>query len=179
MNAKPVGNRETENLTNKSEYSKLAVSFRKPLGHLESSCHLTVYGMSLVGRKLEKIPKNLQLVKMNSVLVPTPLSDMCFVRHRGAGAVPLAPGDSAPTAAGGEAAGPRHAAGPQRSQPHPGLRSFCVHDDTELLLQTPVKTSRVCPQLYVCDDNRRANEYDFKKALDLLEYIDEVCYRFF
>lgn len=30
------------------------------------------------------------------------------------------------------------------------------------------------PQLYICDDNRRANEYDFKKALDLLEYIDEV-----
>lgn len=29
-------------------------------------------------------------------------------------------------------------------------------------------------QLYICDDNRRANEYDFKKALDLLEYIDEV-----
>lgn len=36
---------------------------------------------------------------------------------------------------------------------------------------------RVLPpslQLYICDDNRRANEYDFKKALDLLEYIDEV-----
>lgn len=30
------------------------------------------------------------------------------------------------------------------------------------------------PQLYICDDNRRANEYDFKKALDLLEYIEEV-----
>lgn len=29
-------------------------------------------------------------------------------------------------------------------------------------------------QLYICDDNRRANEYDFKKALDLLEYIEEV-----
>lgn len=29
-------------------------------------------------------------------------------------------------------------------------------------------------QLYICDENRRANEYDFKKALDLLEYIDEV-----
>ncbi|XP_029284239.1 nuclear pore complex protein Nup133-like [Cottoperca gobio] len=28
-------------------------------------------------------------------------------------------------------------------------------------------------ELYVCDENRRANEYDFKKALDLLEYIDE------
>ncbi|XP_034043576.1 LOW QUALITY PROTEIN: nuclear pore complex protein Nup133-like [Thalassophryne amazonica] len=28
-------------------------------------------------------------------------------------------------------------------------------------------------QLYICDDNRLANEYDFKKALDLLEYIDK------
>lgn len=28
-------------------------------------------------------------------------------------------------------------------------------------------------QLYICEENRRANEYDFKKALDLLEYIDE------
>lgn len=28
--------------------------------------------------------------------------------------------------------------------------------------------------MYICDENRRANEYDFKKALDLLEYIDEV-----
>ncbi|XP_048844114.1 nuclear pore complex protein Nup133 [Brienomyrus brachyistius] len=27
--------------------------------------------------------------------------------------------------------------------------------------------------LYICDDNRRANEYDFKKALDLLDYIDK------
>lgn len=26
----------------------------------------------------------------------------------------------------------------------------------------------------MCEENRRANEYDFKKALDLLEYIDEV-----
>lgn len=33
-------------------------------------------------------------------------------------------------------------------------------------------------QLYICDENRRANEYDFKKALDLLEYIDEVTSRF-
>lgn len=33
---------------------------------------------------------------------------------------------------------------------------------------------RVPLQLYICDDNRRANEYDFKKALDLLEYIEEV-----
>lgn len=28
--------------------------------------------------------------------------------------------------------------------------------------------------MYISDENRRANEYDFKKALDLLEYIDEV-----
>uniref|UniRef100_A0A8C9VCI7 Nucleoporin 133 n=1 Tax=Scleropages formosus TaxID=113540 RepID=A0A8C9VCI7_SCLFO len=29
-------------------------------------------------------------------------------------------------------------------------------------------------KLYISDDNRMANEYDFKKALDLLEYIDKV-----
>ncbi|KAL4593563.1 hypothetical protein GN956_G26517 [Arapaima gigas] len=28
--------------------------------------------------------------------------------------------------------------------------------------------------LYIADENRTANEYDFKKALDLLEYIDKV-----
>lgn len=28
--------------------------------------------------------------------------------------------------------------------------------------------------MFIYDENRRANEYDFKKALDLLEYIDEV-----
>ncbi|CAM4471039.1 hypothetical protein PO909_015770 [Leuciscus waleckii] len=27
--------------------------------------------------------------------------------------------------------------------------------------------------LYICDENRGANEYDFKKALDLLEYLEE------
>lgn len=32
-------------------------------------------------------------------------------------------------------------------------------------------------QLYICDDNRRANEYDFKKALDLLEYINQVTWQ--
>lgn len=37
----------------------------------------------------------------------------------------------------------------------------------------PVLSAHNLIQLYVCDDNRRANEYDFKKALDLLEYIDE------
>ncbi|XP_051939725.1 nuclear pore complex protein Nup133 isoform X2 [Hippocampus zosterae] len=34
-------------------------------------------------------------------------------------------------------------------------------------------SARQLVQLYICDDNRRANEYDFKKALDLLRYIDE------
>ncbi|XP_061582042.1 nuclear pore complex protein Nup133 [Cololabis saira] len=37
----------------------------------------------------------------------------------------------------------------------------------------PLLTAHNLIQLYICDDNRRANEYDFKKALDLLEYIDE------
>ncbi|XP_038250362.1 nuclear pore complex protein Nup133 isoform X1 [Dermochelys coriacea] len=37
----------------------------------------------------------------------------------------------------------------------------------------PVLTAPQLIDLYVCDENRRANEYDFKKALDLLEYIDE------
>ncbi|XP_033831667.1 nuclear pore complex protein Nup133 [Periophthalmus magnuspinnatus] len=37
----------------------------------------------------------------------------------------------------------------------------------------PVLTAHNLIQLYICDDNRRANEYDFKKALDLLEYIEE------
>lgn len=37
----------------------------------------------------------------------------------------------------------------------------------------PVLNALNLIQLYICDDNRRANEYDFKKALDLLEYIEE------
>nr|XP_040025351.1 nuclear pore complex protein Nup133-like [Gasterosteus aculeatus aculeatus] len=37
----------------------------------------------------------------------------------------------------------------------------------------PLLSAHDLIQLYICDDNRRANEYDFKKALDLLEYIDE------
>ncbi|XP_031735632.1 nuclear pore complex protein Nup133 [Anarrhichthys ocellatus] len=37
----------------------------------------------------------------------------------------------------------------------------------------PLLSAHNLIQLYICDDNRRANEYDFKKALDLLEYIDE------
>uniref|UniRef100_A0A4W4GJP4 Nucleoporin Nup133/Nup155-like C-terminal domain-containing protein n=1 Tax=Electrophorus electricus TaxID=8005 RepID=A0A4W4GJP4_ELEEL len=38
----------------------------------------------------------------------------------------------------------------------------------------PVLSAHNLIHLYICDDNRGANEYDFKKALDLLEYIDEV-----
>uniref|UniRef100_A0A673Y3I9 Nuclear pore complex protein Nup133 n=1 Tax=Salmo trutta TaxID=8032 RepID=A0A673Y3I9_SALTR len=37
----------------------------------------------------------------------------------------------------------------------------------------PLLSAHNLIHLYICDDNRRANEYDFKKALDLLEYIDE------
>ncbi|XP_076851304.1 nuclear pore complex protein Nup133 [Brachyhypopomus gauderio] len=37
----------------------------------------------------------------------------------------------------------------------------------------PLLTAHNLINLYICDDNRGANEYDFKKALDLLEYIDE------
>nr|KAF6395510.1 nucleoporin 133 [Rousettus aegyptiacus] len=42
-----------------------------------------------------------------------------------------------------------------------------------LLSAMPVLTAPQLISLYICDENRRANEYDFKKALDLLEYIDE------
>uniref|UniRef100_A0A8C5H8I3 Nuclear pore complex protein Nup133 n=1 Tax=Gouania willdenowi TaxID=441366 RepID=A0A8C5H8I3_GOUWI len=37
----------------------------------------------------------------------------------------------------------------------------------------PLLSTHNLIQLYICDDNRRANEYDFKKALDLLEYLDQ------
>lgn len=37
----------------------------------------------------------------------------------------------------------------------------------------PLLSAHNLIKLYICDDNRRANEYDFKKALDLLEYVDE------
>ncbi|XP_061626192.1 nuclear pore complex protein Nup133 [Phyllopteryx taeniolatus] len=37
----------------------------------------------------------------------------------------------------------------------------------------PLLSAHQLVQLYICDDNRRANEYDFKKALDLLHYIQE------
>ncbi|XP_077575977.1 nuclear pore complex protein Nup133 isoform X1 [Stigmatopora nigra] len=37
----------------------------------------------------------------------------------------------------------------------------------------PLLSAYQLVQLYICEDNRRANEYDFKKALDLLEYIQE------
>ncbi|XP_028828633.1 nuclear pore complex protein Nup133 [Denticeps clupeoides] len=37
----------------------------------------------------------------------------------------------------------------------------------------PLLSAHNLINLYICDDNRRADEYDFKKALDLLDYIDE------
>uniref|UniRef100_A0A8D3C3L5 Nuclear pore complex protein Nup133 n=1 Tax=Scophthalmus maximus TaxID=52904 RepID=A0A8D3C3L5_SCOMX len=37
----------------------------------------------------------------------------------------------------------------------------------------PLLSAHNLIQLYICDDNRGANEYDYKKALDLLEYIDQ------
>ncbi|TNN60479.1 Nuclear pore complex protein Nup133 [Liparis tanakae] len=37
----------------------------------------------------------------------------------------------------------------------------------------PLLSAHDLIQLYICDDNRRANEYDFKKALELLPYITE------
>lgn len=60
---------------------------------------------------------------------------------------------------------------------------FLLHQETlpeQLLTERqlslsamPVLTAPQLISLYICDENRRANEYDFKKALDLLEYIDE------
>lgn len=60
---------------------------------------------------------------------------------------------------------------------------FLLHQETlpEQLLSEkqlslsamPVLTAPQLIGLYICEENRRANEYDFKKALDLLEYIDE------
>ncbi|XP_060755074.1 nuclear pore complex protein Nup133 [Neoarius graeffei] len=37
----------------------------------------------------------------------------------------------------------------------------------------PLLTAHNLINLYICDENRGADEYDFKKALDLLEYIDK------
>ncbi|XP_026083155.1 nuclear pore complex protein Nup133 [Carassius auratus] len=37
----------------------------------------------------------------------------------------------------------------------------------------PLLSPRNLIHLYICDENRGANEYDFKKALDLLEYLEE------
>lgn len=34
-------------------------------------------------------------------------------------------------------------------------------------------------QLYISEENRKANENDFKKALDLLDYIQEVRTQYF
>ncbi|KAL2086993.1 hypothetical protein ACEWY4_018052 [Coilia grayii] len=60
---------------------------------------------------------------------------------------------------------------------------FLLHQETlpkqlleekQLNLDTmPLLSAHNLINLYICDDNRRANEYDFKKALDLLDYIDE------
>ncbi|KAM7050152.1 nuclear pore complex protein Nup133 [Molossus nigricans] len=60
---------------------------------------------------------------------------------------------------------------------------FLLHQETlpeQLLAEKqlslsamPVLTAPQLISLYVCEENKRANEYDFKKALDLLEYIDE------
>uniref|UniRef100_A0A8C1XI32 Nuclear pore complex protein Nup133 n=1 Tax=Cyprinus carpio TaxID=7962 RepID=A0A8C1XI32_CYPCA len=38
----------------------------------------------------------------------------------------------------------------------------------------PLLSPRNLIELYICNENRGANEYDFKKALDLLEYLEEV-----
>ncbi|XP_003215915.1 nuclear pore complex protein Nup133 isoform X1 [Anolis carolinensis] len=60
---------------------------------------------------------------------------------------------------------------------------FLLHQETlpeQLLVERnlnlnemPVLSAPELIELYICSDNKRANEYDFKKALDLLEYIDE------
>uniref|UniRef100_A0A8C3A3Y0 Nuclear pore complex protein Nup133 n=1 Tax=Cyclopterus lumpus TaxID=8103 RepID=A0A8C3A3Y0_CYCLU len=60
---------------------------------------------------------------------------------------------------------------------------FLLHQETlpQQLLEEKQQNPDTMPllsaynliQLYICDDNRRANEYDFKKALDLLQYITE------
>ncbi|KAM9686676.1 nuclear pore complex protein Nup133 isoform 1-T1 [Trichechus inunguis] len=60
---------------------------------------------------------------------------------------------------------------------------FLLHQETlpeQLLTEKqlnlsamPVLTAPQLISLYICEENRRANEYDFKKALDLLEYINE------
>ncbi|RVE76672.1 hypothetical protein OJAV_G00011250 [Oryzias javanicus] len=60
---------------------------------------------------------------------------------------------------------------------------FLLHQETlpRQLLEEKQQNADTMPllnahsliQLYICDDNRRANEYDFKKALDLLQYIEE------
>ncbi|XP_063297517.1 nuclear pore complex protein Nup133-like [Pelobates fuscus] len=40
----------------------------------------------------------------------------------------------------------------------------------------PVLSALALIKLYISEENRKANEYDFKKALDLLDYIDEETY---
>ncbi|XP_008315430.1 nuclear pore complex protein Nup133 [Cynoglossus semilaevis] len=60
---------------------------------------------------------------------------------------------------------------------------FLLHQETlpRQLLQDkqqnpdnmPLLSAHNLIQLYICDDNRGANEYDYKKALDLLEYVEQ------
>ncbi|KAM4694796.1 nuclear pore complex protein Nup133 [Discoglossus pictus] len=60
---------------------------------------------------------------------------------------------------------------------------FLLHQETlpKQLLEEKRMDLNVLPvlspieliKLYICEENRRANEFDFKKALDLLEYIGE------
>ncbi|XP_068258268.1 nuclear pore complex protein Nup133 isoform X2 [Nyctibius grandis] len=60
---------------------------------------------------------------------------------------------------------------------------FLLHQETlpeQLLAEKqlnlndmPVLSASQLIDMYICDENKRANEYDFKKALDLLEYIYE------
>ncbi len=42
-----------------------------------------------------------------------------------------------------------------------------------LLISLTLRLSFPRLQLYICSENRE-HEYDFKKALDLLEYLEEV-----
>uniref|UniRef100_H3B1I6 Nuclear pore complex protein Nup133 n=1 Tax=Latimeria chalumnae TaxID=7897 RepID=H3B1I6_LATCH len=47
-------------------------------------------------------------------------------------------------------------------------------DEKQLTLDSmPVMSALQVIKLYICDENRNANEYDFKKALDLLDFIGE------
>ena len=54
--------------------------------------------------------------------------------------------------------------------PHP--HSETLPADANQLTDVPIAISP--KQMYICDENVLANELDFKKALDLLHYIDDV-----